>query len=125
MQALFTTDKNINRLLGIFYCAYIGLLIIITLDTLIFVDNTHKFWPAWLLQVVPLLMLLPGILVKRYRSYSWVCFLMLLYFSSFVVQVFTDYTQWIDWLGLALSIIIFISAMIASRQLQRYFLRNS
>ena len=97
---------------------------IITLDTLIFVENTHKFLPAWLLQTVPLLMLLPGVLVKRYRSYSWVCFLMLLYFSSFVVQVYTDYTQWIDWLGLMLSIIIFISAMIASRQLQRYFLNN-
>lgn len=125
MKRLFIDNKPINRLLITFYCTYIALLVIITLDTLILVDHSNKFWPAWLLQIVPLLMLLPGIMLKRYRSFSWVCFLMLLYFSSFVVQVYTDYQQWIDWLGLMVTVTIFITAMITSRSLQRYFLRDS
>ena len=125
MKTLLTNDKKINQLLLIFFIAYLTLLIVITADTLQSLSETARFWPAWLLQAVPLLMMLPGVFTKRYRSFSWVCFLMLAYFSSYVVQVYSSNAQWIDWLGLVTTIIIFVSAMLASRLLQRYFLQGA
>ena len=71
------------------------------------------------LQLAPLALLLPGLIGKHYRSFSWLCFLMLLYFSSYVVQVYAASRSTLDMAGLLLSILIFIAAMFTSRRLQR------
>lgn len=125
MSTLFTDDKKVNQILSVFMIAYLALIIIIIIDTILSVGETSKLWPALLLQIVPLLMLVPGIFLKRYRTYSWVCFLMLAYFTSYVVQVYASSAQLIDWLGLLATIVVFISAMYGSRFLQRYFLAQA
>lgn len=102
------------RVIGLAYCI---LLTIITLDT---INLTSGFWQAWFLQITPLILLLPGLLMRHYRSYSWLCFLMLLYFTSFVVQVYSPTRDSHDWVALMLSLLIFSLAMFASRWLQRY-----
>jgi uncharacterized membrane protein len=113
---LFTPDKTINRILWVSYTCYLLLLAAITLNTW---QSPLHFWSAWLLQVLPLLLLLPGMIMKYYRSYSWLCFLMLAYFTNFVVQAYAPNRDYYDWLGLGLTIVLFISAMFASRWLQR------
>lgn len=83
------------------------------------------FWTALLLQLTPLLLLLPGMLQQYYRSYSWLCFLILLYFTSYVVQSYASSRSLIDIIGLILSAVIFISAMFNSRHLQlQHFLHK-
>jgi len=125
MPTPFTQDKKINQLLWLFLISYATLLFVIIIDTYLSIKEPNKFWPALLLQTIPMLMLLPGIILKRYRSYSWVCFLMLTYFVSYVVQVYASSSKWIDWLGLLTTVILFVSAMYASRLLQRYFLTHT
>lgn len=125
MLTPFTDDKKINQVLWLFLISYGVLILVIAVDTFLSITQPNKFWPALLLQIVPLIMLLPGIVLKRYRSYSWVCFLMLIYFVSYVVQVYASSSKWIDWLGLLTTIILFVSAMYASRFLQRYFLKQT
>lgn len=120
-MTLFTTDKKINSLLLACYSAYLVLLAVIIWDT--WVATTDRFWIPLGLQLIPLLLILPGILQRYYRSYSWLCFLSLIYFTSFVVQVYSSNSQWQDWLGLVASVIIFITGMYASRWLQRYFIK--
>ncbi len=110
------TDKKINIALWLTYSAYLLLLIVLTLDTL---AASKPSWIVWCLQVLPLLLLLPGIIYKHYRSYSWLCFLMLAYFTSYVVQVYSPTRNPHDWFGLAATVIVFIAAMFASRWLQR------
>ncbi len=76
-------------------------------------------WVIYLLQSLPLLALAPGLLQKYYRSYSWLCFLMLIYFVKAIDGAFMSSAQWSDFTFLALTITTFIAAMLASRWLQR------
>lgn len=72
----------------------------------------------WAIACVPLLILWPGMRKKRYRSYSWLCFVILLYFVKAVEGSLSSVASWIDFTMLVLSVIIFISAMLTSRWLQ-------
>ncbi len=71
------------------------------------------------IQAGPILALLPGIIQKRYRSYNWLCFLLLFYFIFAVERVFTSVSNTSDFLFLALIVLLFISSMMTSRWLQR------
>lgn len=115
-MTFFTHDKTLNFVLWISYTACLSLLAIITLDTW---AAPQHFWKAWLLQSLPILLLVPGLLMKHYRSHSWLCFLMLAYFTSYVIQVYSPSRLWYDWAGLILAVTLFIASMFASRWLQR------
>ncbi|MFT6389851.1 MAG: putative membrane protein [Cellvibrionaceae bacterium] len=119
-MTIFTSDKKINVVLWLTYSAYLVLVAVIIWDT--WIAATERFWIPLLLQMAPLLLVLPGLISKYYRSYSWLCFLSLAYFTSYVVQVYSPSRQWHDWPGLISTIIIFIAGMYASRWLQRYSL---
>ena len=75
---------------------------------------------TWLMQTLPLLVVLPGLLKDKHRSYSWLCFVILIYFTAYVVEVMSPLFVWTDALALTLSVVIFIAAMLASRWLQRW-----
>ena len=120
-MTIFTNDKKIDLTLWLIYSCYLSLLAVITLDTWF---AAQHFWAVWLLQAIPLLLLMPGLLLKHYRSYSWLCFLILAYFTSYVVQVYSPSRGAYDWLGLMLTITIFISSMFASRWLQRITIKE-
>ena len=115
-MALMTNDKKINLTLLLSFLGYIILLGVIALDSWV---SSETFWGIWALQTLPLLLILPGLLTKYYRSYSWLCFLMLAYFISYVVQVYSPTRDIHDWFGLVATIVVFIAAMFASRWLQR------
>lgn len=76
----------------------------------------------WLVQMVPLLIFLPGLIKHHYRTYSWLCFVLLFYFTAFVVDAMSPFRDWADYLGVALSVIMFLSAMMASRWRQHQLL---
>lgn len=71
-------------------------------------------------QTLPLLALLPGMVQKAYRSYSWLCFLLLFYFIFAVQLVFSSIRQTSDYIFLILIICLFVSSMMTSRWLQRW-----
>lgn|SRR5690554_4398719 len=71
-----------------------------------------------LVQCVPLLIFVPGLVQQRYRTYSWICFVILPYFTWSVVNVMSPLIRWHDIAVLILSVIIFVTAMMASRWLQ-------
>ncbi|MBB5209862.1 DUF2069 domain-containing protein [Microbulbifer hydrolyticus] len=71
----------------------------------------------WLLQTVPLLLVLPGMLKQHQRSYLWLCFILLLYITAGIVDVMMPTRGWQHGALTALSLILFISAMMTSRWL--------
>jgi uncharacterized membrane protein len=115
-MAFMTNDKNINNSLWLTFMGYITLLGVIALDSWV---SSEAFWGIWILQTIPLLLILPGLITKYYRSYSWLCFLMLAYFISYVVQVYSPTRDLHDWFGLVATVVVFMAAMFASRWLQR------
>lgn len=100
---------------GVFLASFVGLLMLFTSLNIIRPDGGLKLW---LVQCVPLLIFVPGLYQQRFRTYSWVCFVILPYFTWSVVNVMSPLVRWSDVLVVFLSVIIFLSAMMASRWLQ-------
>jgi uncharacterized membrane protein len=77
----------------------------------------------WCVQVLPLLLVFPGMKIGNPRSYIWLCFLLLAYFIKGFDGVISPSRAWIDYLVLTISILLFISAMLTSRWRQQYLLQ--
>jgi len=71
-------------------------------------------------QWLPLLLPLWGMLKDAHRSYNWLCFVVLAYFLFIVPNVMSEQVDWSDWLQLLLTCSLFISAMLVSRWLQAW-----
>lgn len=74
----------------------------------------------WLMQCVPLLIFIPALIGNHYKAYSWLCFVVLLfYFTAVVPMLMGNPAEWSYWAQLGLIISLFISAMLTSRWRQR------
>ncbi|WP_239692582.1 DUF2069 domain-containing protein [Microbulbifer mangrovi] len=93
------------------WVCYGGLLLLFAVWNL-FIGGSIKWW---LLQTVPLLLVLPGLLKQRQRSYLWLCFILLLYITAGIVDVMMPGRGWQHGVLTALSLILFVSAMMTSR----------
>ena len=74
---------------------------------------------VWCFQSIPLLALTPGIYKHNYRSYSWLCFILLFYFIFAVERSMISTSTFTDYVFLGLVVALFISAMMTSRWVQR------
>lgn len=97
---------------------YAGLLLLFTALTLFHPDPN---WALWIAQVVPLLIFAVGLVRGHHRTYSWLCFVVLLYFTWSVTNVMSPFAYWRDYLVLLITVILFISAMMASRWRQQWW----
>ncbi|HEY8570042.1 DUF2069 domain-containing protein [Microbulbifer sp.] len=105
------------------WVCYAGLLLLFAVWNL-FLGGSLKWW---LLQTVPLLLVLPGMWKRQQRSYLWLCFILLLYITAGIVDVMMPTRGWQHGVLTALSLILFVSAMMASRwqvQLQNAHTQN-
>ncbi|WOX06291.1 DUF2069 domain-containing protein [Microbulbifer pacificus] len=93
------------------WVCYAGLLVLFAVWNL-FLDGSVKWW---LLQTVPLLLVLPGMWKRQQRSYLWLCFILLLYITAGIVDVMMPTRGWQHGVLTALSLILFVSAMMTSR----------
>lgn len=75
-------------------------------------------WRFFLVQSIPLAIFIPGMVKQHYKTYSWLCFATLLYFTAYVVEVGSPMGTLSDTIGLILSVILFVAAMYTSRWLQ-------
>ena len=67
------------------------------------------------LQLLPLLLPLPGILKRGLRAASWLCFILCFYFMSGVLDLWFRPQQPQGWLITAFSVLLFISSMLFIR----------
>lgn len=72
----------------------------------------------WLVQMVPLLIFLRGLLRDNPRVYIGLCFVLLLYFIKAVEGLFSPARDWLDYALLVFTVTLFIVSMLASRHLQ-------
>ncbi len=98
---------------------YCGLLLMFTILTLF---QAEPNWPLWIVQVVPLLIFAPGLKRGEHRTYSWLCFVVLLYFTWAVTNTMSPLAYWRDYLAVMLTVVLFASAMMASRWRQQWWL---
>ena len=93
------------------YSAFIALVL--------YVNILRETYTLIALQCLPLLILLPGMLQGHYRSFSWFCFMLLLYFIWGVEGVFRSDAGWIQWAYLMLICALYIGAILCGRYSQR------
>jgi uncharacterized membrane protein len=73
----------------------------------------------WVLWTGPLLVFLPGLLRGTWKTYLWLCFVLLVYFMVVVGNLFGPGAGPADWLQLALICVLFNTAMFYARWRQR------
>lgn len=76
-------------------------------------------WVILLAQISPLLAFVPGLRSQYYRAFSWLCFLMLLYFVAAVMESLASTATVSDYVFLFLTVAIFSTSMMCSRYAQR------
>lgn len=70
------------------------------------------------IQIFPLAIFVPALIKNNPKAYIGVCFIILMYFIKGVEGVFMPTRAWVDIVIIIASVVIFISAMMASRWLQ-------
>jgi uncharacterized membrane protein len=74
-------------------------------------------YSIWLFQVIPLLIIIPGIYQLKRRSFQFMGFIILMYFIRSSVNVLAGNPAFVDYGILGLSVLIFLLSMMASRTL--------
>jgi len=83
----------------------------------LFFANLHgaRPWVILLVELVPLLLLAPGMLVGSARGHAWACFVINLYFIKGALAAFDPHRQLFGLLEMAASVAVFCSALLYAR----------
>ncbi len=91
------------------YLLLILMMIITSLPS--YLPDGSSPWVIASVKLVPLLIVLPGLLKDSLRAYTWLCFIVLFYFTQAVVEAFLSQGASLDLLITLLTVSIFLSAM--------------
>nr|WP_228550824.1 DUF2069 domain-containing protein [Endozoicomonas sp. OPT23] len=72
-------------------------------------------WKILLIAIIPLLLPVYGFLKRQPRASAWLCFIVCIYFTRGVVNVWIDMTAINEWILTLSSFFLFISAMMFTR----------
>ncbi|TWE02196.1 putative membrane protein [Pseudomonas sp. AG1028] len=123
-KALPSVDWLLPRLRA---CRYLSLASFLALAALLLIWNlgyaavpNALLWAVLAFQLLPLLLLAPGIIGGHPRTHSWACFVVNLYFIQGVLAVFDPSKQLFGWLEILLSLTLFTSALLYTRWCAQY-----
>lgn len=123
-RALPSADWLLPRLR---ICRYLSLASFVALAALLLIWNLgyaavprSLLWAVLAVQVLPLLLLAPGIIGGHPRTHSWACFVVNLYFIQGVLAAFDPSKQLFGWLEILLSLTLFTSALLYTRWCAQY-----
>ncbi len=102
--------------------SYYGLLAYFTINTVFVFEGLRlASIVIWLLQVLPLLMFIPGIRRGHLRTCGWMCFVVLLYFMHGVLVAFAPGRLWFGLIETLLCVTLFFFLIVYIRQYREYY----
>ena len=105
---------KLSRALALF--SYFALLILLLVWNLAFADlHGARIWVVLSIQLLPLLLLAPGLLLGNARAHAWACFVVNLYFIQGVLAAFDPSKALYGWLLTLLSFSLFCAALMYTR----------
>ncbi len=117
----FAKKLNIARVFAL--VAYFGLIGVFIVKSFVLGPENAALSTkvaVFLLTSVPLLIFLPGLLKDKDRSHTWVCFVILGYFTYSIMRLSNlDSAQLIDWIYCALTVVSFCASMMFIRYKKR------
>lgn len=114
-SALEVVNHKVTLGLNVTHICYALLLVVISWANFQSPDNGFTLW---LFKILPLVIFIPGFIKRKYRTYSWICFAVLPYFI-WIIPLALGRNIWSDWVIVALIVILFNAAMMASRWMQQ------
>ncbi|WP_268800165.1 DUF2069 domain-containing protein [Pseudomonas huanghezhanensis] len=100
---------------------FIGLMVLLSIYYLVYADlHGARPWLILSIELVPLLLLTPGMVKGSARGHSWTCFVVNLYFIKGALAAY-DPNRWLFGLmEMAASLTVFISALLYVRWRHQY-----
>ncbi|MNE14001.1 hypothetical protein D3C80_1068580 [compost metagenome] len=96
--------------------SFFGLIALLTINNLLFADlHGARTGVILAVELVPLALLLPGMLLGNARAHAWTCFVVNLYFIKGVLAAFDPARALFGWLEVAISLALFVSALLYVR----------
>ena len=74
----------------------------------------------WIIQTVPLLLFVPGLIKQHLRTHAWLCFVIQIYFIQAVLLAFDSQRMWIGLGECVFSIGLFLALLSYIRQFRRH-----
>lgn len=110
--------------LGVLVCYY-GLIVYFLVSNVVFFQGLSlTAITVWIIQTVPMLLFLVGLHRSRLRTYGWMCFVVLLYFTHGVLVAFDPQRLWFGLVQTSLCVIMFGFLILFIRQFRNHFQVN-
>ena len=107
-QAWLEPRVKVARVLSLL--AFLGLVGLLCVYYLLVADlHGARPWVILLIELVPLLILAPGMLMGSARGHSWMCFVVNLYFIKGALAAYDPNRQWFGVLEMLASLAVFCS----------------
>lgn len=97
----------------------VGVLSLIAIYCFIHVRSGDYVLMKCIISAMPLAIFVPGLLSRRYRTGSLLCFVLLIYFILATQQLFIPGNLIIDWIIMSLIVVLFTVSMFYARWQQR------
>lgn len=111
--------RNLKRAVGL---GFYGLLLALFFNSLAMTLRPGLTSAViWLLESVPLLIFIPGLLKTRLRTFAWLSFVSLMYFIHGVLLAFSPERMWIGLMESLCSIGLFIALLLFIRNYRQHF----
>lgn len=96
--------------------SFLALAVLLLLWNLLFAELPGKLlWVIPAVQLAPLALLAPGLILGNARAHAWTCFVVNLYFIQGVLAAFDPSKALFGWLEALLSISLFCAALMYTR----------
>ncbi|MFL9815037.1 DUF2069 domain-containing protein [Stutzerimonas sp. VN223-3] len=101
--------------------SFIGLAALLAIWNLAFADlHGARTWVVISIQLIPLLLVAPGMISGSPRAHAWTCFIVNLYFIQGVLAAINPTRMIYGWLEAIISLALFISALLYTRWAYQY-----
>lgn len=116
LPALEWLEPRVRRMRVVSLICFFGLMILLAAYYLIFAElHGARPWVILSIELVPLLLLLPGMLTGSARGHSWTCFVVNLYFIKGALALYDPNRNVFGALEMLASIAVFTSALLYVR----------
>jgi len=96
--------------------SFCALVVLLSVWNLFFADlHGARIWVVLAVQLVPLLLVAPGIIGGSPRAHAWTCFIVNLYFIQGVLTATDPARMLYGWLEALLSLTLFVAALLYTR----------
>lgn len=101
--------------------SFIGLGALLIVWNLVFADlHGARTWVVVGIQLIPLLLIAPGMIAGSPRAHAWTCFIVNLYFIQGVLAAIDPARMVYGWLEAIISLTLFVSALLYTRWAYQY-----